>query len=62
MKAQARTGYQVSTRTGTPAGRAYAAALVSELEEQAGRAAWERLADRLGQVRYYRAACARTCR
>ena len=39
---------------GTPAGRAYAATLVSELDDQAGRAVWERLADQPGRVRYYR--------
>lgn len=39
---------------GTPAGRAYAATLVSELDDQAGRAAWERLADQSGQIRCYR--------
>ncbi|EOD70230.1 hypothetical protein [Amycolatopsis vancoresmycina] len=38
----------------TPAGRAYAATLLSELDEPAGRAAWERLAGEPGQVSYYR--------
>jgi hypothetical protein len=39
---------------GAPAGRAYAATLLSELDGHAGRAAWERLVDQSGQVRYYR--------
>jgi hypothetical protein len=39
---------------GTPAGQAYAATLVRELDEQAGRAAWERLANESGHVQYYR--------
>ncbi|WP_103352024.1 hypothetical protein [Amycolatopsis sp. CA-128772] len=38
---------------GTPAGRAYAATLLSELDEPAGRAAWERLADEPGQIRFF---------
>jgi hypothetical protein len=38
---------------GTPAGRAYAATLLSELDEPRGRAAWERLSGEPGQVRYY---------
>lgn len=39
---------------GTPAGRAYAATLVSEVDEAAGRAAWERLAGETGLVQYFR--------
>jgi hypothetical protein len=39
---------------GTPAGRAYAATLLSELDEPAGRAVWERLAGDPGMIRYYR--------
>ncbi|WP_328649106.1 hypothetical protein OHS58_18035 [Amycolatopsis sp. NBC_00348] len=37
---------------GTPAGRAYAATLVGQLDDQAGRTAWERLAGEAGRVRY----------
>jgi len=39
---------------GTPAGRAYAATLVGELNEQAGRTAWGRLAGEPGRIRFYR--------
>ncbi|MEV6830661.1 hypothetical protein [Amycolatopsis sp. NPDC051102] len=38
---------------GTPAGRAYAATLLTELDETAGRAAWERLSGEPGRVRFY---------
>jgi len=37
---------------GTPAGRAYAVTLVGQLDEQAGRAAWEQLAGESGRIRY----------
>lgn len=39
---------------GTPAGRAYAATLLGELDRQAGRAAWERLAAESGRIRFDR--------
>lgn len=38
---------------GTPAGRAYAATLLSELDEPAGRAVWERLAGEPGLITFY---------
>jgi len=38
---------------GTPAGRAYAATLLKHLDEQAGNAAWERLAGEPGEIRFY---------
>lgn len=37
---------------GTPAGRAYAATLVGQLDGQAGRTAWERLAGEPARIRY----------
>lgn len=37
---------------GSPAGRAYAVTLVGQLDEQAGRRAWERLTDEPGRIRY----------
>jgi hypothetical protein len=39
---------------GTPAGRAYAATLVGQSDEQAGRTAWERLTGESGRIQYYR--------
>jgi hypothetical protein len=39
---------------GTPAGRAYAATLLGELDGEAGRAAWERLADESGRMLFDR--------
>lgn len=37
---------------GTPAGRAYAATLVGQLDEQMGRTVWGRLIDEPGRIRY----------
>lgn len=37
---------------GTPAGRAYAATLFRQLDEQAGRTTWKRLAGESGRIRY----------